>query len=128
MDRREFLVKVFIGGPALLGGAQLLSACGRDDASDIASYLGMSCSTRSTGVTASIGAPIHGNAHSLTLALADIDAGVAKSYSIKGASGHDHSISLSAENFAALRSGQSVSTVSTTGASHTHTVTLTCIG
>jgi uncharacterized protein YpmB len=76
------------------------------------------------GAAASVITQNHG--HSLKVAAADIVAGAAKTYSIKGTSGHNHTISVTAAQFAQLKSGTAVVTTSTNDAGHTHSVTVSC--
>ena len=64
--------------------------------------------------------------HVLTVSQADVDAGADKTYSIQGTSPHTHEVSLTAAQFAALKSGKSVSVQSTTVAAHEHNITITC--
>lgn len=64
--------------------------------------------------------------HSLVVSAADVAAGKTRSYSIAGTSSHDHTVTISTAQFAALAMGKAVSVLSTNGAGHTHTVTVTC--
>jgi hypothetical protein len=64
--------------------------------------------------------------HQLTVPAADVTAQVAKTYSIKGASGHDHLVTITAAQFAQLGAGQAVTVASTNSAGHTHSVTVRC--
>ncbi len=86
---------------------------------DLSSASSCTAGAKATSITGN-----HG--HSLLVPGADFIAPVARSYSIMGASGHDHAISLSAANFTTLANGQPVTVASTSGAGHTHTVTLAC--
>ena len=63
--------------------------------------------------------------HVVMISAADITAGVDKAYGIQGGSGHDHTIMVTAANFAALANGESVM-VTSTGGAHDHVVTLSC--
>jgi hypothetical protein len=54
-----------------------------------------------------------------------VSAGVEKAYDIQGTSPHPHTVTVSADNFAALANGESVDIDSTEGG-HVHTVTLVC--
>jgi len=54
----------------------------------------------------------------------DIAAGVQKTYTITGNSPHAHSITLTAADFIALQTNQSVTVTSDLGAGHTHQITL----
>lgn len=64
--------------------------------------------------------------HAVTVPGADVAAGVEKSYDIKGASGHPHTITITAAMFAMLKAGTPITVVSTNDANHTHSVTVSC--
>lgn len=64
--------------------------------------------------------------HALVVSAADVAAHVTKTYSIKGTSGHDHLVTITAAQFTQLGAGQAVTVASTNVAGHTHTVTVTC--
>jgi hypothetical protein len=67
------------------------------------------------------------HAHALTIPAADITRGAAKTYSIRGASGHDHTVTVSAADFAKLKAaGGSLTLTSSAGAGHSHTVSVRC--
>src|SRR5262245_47224046 len=59
--------------------------------------------------------------HVLVLPPEDVAAAVQKTYSIRGAATHDHSVTITAEQFAELALGRSVTVLSTTAGTHTHT-------
>ena len=69
-----------------------------------------------------------GMQHTMTVTAADITAGVEKVYMIQGMSGHPHSVTLSAANFATLAGGGTVMATSTSNGvpAHTHVVTVSC--
>jgi len=64
--------------------------------------------------------------HALQVPAEDVAAGVAKTYSIKGASNHPHDVALTASDFADLTAGKSLTVVSSVVGGHSHTVTVTC--
>lgn len=64
--------------------------------------------------------------HKLTVTSAEAAAGVAKTYDIQGSATHNHTVSISADDFAALLDGTSVMIASSTDASHQHEVTIDC--
>jgi hypothetical protein len=64
--------------------------------------------------------------HTATVPGADVAAGVEKTYNIKGASPHPHTIVVTAAMFTMLKAGQSVMVTSSTDAGHAHDVTVTC--
>jgi hypothetical protein len=63
--------------------------------------------------------------HVLVISPADLDAGVEKSYNIKGSSAHAHTVVITASMFATLKANRSVQTMSTNDG-HMHAVTVTC--
>jgi hypothetical protein len=75
------------------------------------------------GTTTEIGTN-HG--HNLVVSKADVAAGVEKTYSIQGASGHDHEVTLTAADFSQLQAGNMVTKQSSEGDLHTHEVTVSC--
>lgn len=62
--------------------------------------------------------------HYLSVPEQDIAAGVQKTYSITGSSGHAHNVVVTAAMFTQLQAMQSVTITSDTGGGHTHDVTL----
>lgn len=91
----------------------LTAACGGDDDDDGG---GGACQ-------ASI-AMNHG--HSMSVSAADEMAAVDKTYSIQGSSAHNHTVELTADDFADLAAGKVVVVQSSTDAGHSHDVTVTC--
>ncbi len=79
----------------------------------------MACNTTSNTISGN-----HG--HSLTVPIADVNAGADKSYDIQGAAGHPHTIMVTAAQFAMLKTTFSISVVSSEDNFHMHTVTITC--
>ena len=59
--------------------------------------------------------------HTMTVAAADIAAGVDKQYHIMGAANHDHVVTITAAQFAMLAQGQAVGDLSTPGSIDNHT-------
>lgn len=76
--------------------------------------------------TAEIGSNHAMGPHAMTVSLAEVEAGVEVQYNIMGASGHPHTVVLTAEDFATLQATGSVVVESSTDAMHSHTVTVTC--
>jgi hypothetical protein len=64
--------------------------------------------------------------HSLAIDEADLTSTTAKTYSIMGTAGHDHTVTFSPDQLAQLKAGQSVVVESSVGASHSHSVTAHC--
>ena len=123
-SRRELLRST-----ALLGGALLfshvLAACAvesgaEDDAKEPTDETSDALVTCNPPVISAN----HG--HSLVVSPADVAAGSAKTYSIQGAAGHAHSITISTAQFTQLAAGHAIVIASTVGAGHTHSVTVTC--
>ena len=77
------------------------------------------CATTNTSISAN-----HG--HAAVIPAADVAAGVMKTYDIKGASSHPHTITVTAAMFAMLKAGTMVVVPSSNDAGHTHNVTVTC--
>ncbi|MGM5470126.1 hypothetical protein ACS386_07600 [Flavobacteriaceae bacterium LMO-SS05] len=70
---------------------------------------------------------ISGNhGHALTVSVADINAGVDKTYSIEGSADHDHAVTVTAAQFNTLKSNMQVGINSTIVQSHSHTLTISC--
>jgi hypothetical protein len=84
---------------------------------------GASASCLDNGTNVTIGGN-HG--HALTVSKDDVAAGVDKTYDIMGASGHTHSVTVTAADFALLAGNTTVMVTSTSGAQHTHTCTIVC--
>jgi hypothetical protein len=118
ITRRQFL-----GTAAVVGAA---AACGGGGDGDDGGGSGTAKDCVVNGTTATIGTN-HG--HSITVSAADVMAGVDKTYDIMGTSAHTHSVTVTAANFASLMNTPtgSVMVTSTTGATHTHTVTILCV-
>lgn len=78
------------------------------------------------GSTTSAISANHG--HAVTVSIADVMAGVDKTYDITGVSSHSHAITITAAMFALLKlAGDKTMVTSTIGAGHTHVVTITCV-
>lgn len=123
MTRKQFL-RTMVGAGVGAVGVAALAACGGDDGGGktIDAPAGGSCTTPNTVIATN-----HAGAlHAMTVAIADVNAGVTKAYDIMGASLHTHTVTISAAQFAMLKTGQTLTLTSTEGAVHTHTVTVTC--
>lgn len=139
MDRKEF-IKQTMAATAMLPIAGSLVGCGDDSEPTPTNTGGVSGSGGSgggsggggggstgdclaNGTNVSIGSN-HG--HSLTVSKDDVQAGTAKTYSIMGSSGHNHTVTITEADFASLQSNSSINVESSTGDSHTHNVTVSC--
>jgi hypothetical protein len=117
LTRKEFLSTVMTAA-AGAASAALLVACGSSSDDD-----GGGGNCLAAGVNASIGAN-HG--HALVVTAADVMAGAAKTYDIRGSADHTHGVTVSAGAFTMLASNQSAMTISTTVDNHSHSIMLTC--
>jgi hypothetical protein len=113
ITRRQFL------GTAVIGTAA--AACGGGD--DGGGGTTKDCVVN--GATTQISGN-HG--HAVTVSIADVMAGVDKTYDIMGTSVHTHSVTVTAANFASLMNNPSgsVMVTSTTSDAHQHTITILC--
>jgi hypothetical protein len=116
----------------VVGTAMLVLGCGDDDDDTPGGTGGASGTGGTSGGKCASGtvAPVIGtnHGHDLTVPLADVMAGVTKSYLLTTGNNHTHMVEITAENFTALKAAGTVSgLVSITDATnHTHTVMLTC--
>jgi hypothetical protein len=118
MTRKDFCSSA-LGATLLL----LIESCGG----------GGSSYSAGTGTVAGCGNTIalnHG--HVLTIALADLDSPTDTTYNIQGSADHNHTVTLTVAQLRTLKTGASISTVSsitvspTTG-SHQHDIVITCM-
>lgn len=116
--------RVFCGSIGAL--PLLMSACGGSDDSPPAPPpaptpppppVALSCGA--TAVSAN-----HG--HALMIPAADVDSTVAKTYSILGTAGHDHTIDLTPAQLAQIKGKMSVAINSSVTNGHFHAVTVNC--
>jgi hypothetical protein len=63
--------------------------------------------------------------HILDVPLGDVLAGAEKTYSIQGNSSHNHTVTLTADQFAMIEAGESV-TVTSSSTGHDHMVRVSC--
>lgn len=113
LDRKEFLIG--IAGAAV---TLFVTACGGGDDNG-----GKGTGSCNDGIDATITSN-HG--HAISIDAADLDGGQSKTYSIIGTSQHDHSVTLTAQDFADLKSGKTVTKESTNTAGHSHPMQITC--
>ena len=124
MDRKTFIKKT--AGAVLIGlpVASIIGCSSSDDGSSNPDPMPQpQANCADNGTSSSIGSN-HG--HTLTVSKADVASGAAKTYSIQGSSGHDHSVTLTAANFTNLQNNTSITVTSSNDDSHTHSVTVSC--
>ena len=118
----EITRKEFLGG---LVSAVVLAACGDgedDDEPTPDPEENANCTMNGTTVEISSN---HG--HALTVSKADVSAGAEKTYDIMGTSGHKHTLTISAAQFAMLKANTSIMATSTASSDgHTHKVNVLC--
>jgi hypothetical protein len=132
MKRRDFLTRVG-GAMVAIPMAAHLTACGDDggtppvdappapDAPRVDAPPGAICPNGVDDVT------ISGNhGHEMTVAVADIEAGVDKTYQIQGTSAHPHDVTVTAAQYQMLADGSSVTVTSSIDGAHSHDVTIMC--
>lgn len=94
----------------------------KDDAGEDAGSNEPSCTQNGTVVEISAN---HG--HDMVVSKEDVEAGVEKTYDIRGTSGHVHLVTLTAANFATLAANGAVQVNSTEeGSFHFHEVSVSC--
>lgn len=117
--RREFLSGMMHVAlvPVVVGlGA---SACG-DGGTGSPGDGGVLCSSLGVRITSN-----HG--HSLEVTLADVEAGEDKTYTLANNGDHEHTVVVTAAQFAEIASGTVVIARSTQSGLHTHGVEVTCV-
>jgi hypothetical protein len=120
MTRKQFLQSVLGVGVGAVGVAAL-SGCGGDDGGgSVTPDSANVCTTPATDISAN-----HG--HTINVSLADVDAGANKTYDITGGGGHAHAVTITAQQFAQIKSGRTLMIESTAGGGHTHSVTVMCV-
>ena len=65
--------------------------------------------------------------HVLTVLRSDLDSTTAVSYDIQGTADHAHTVTLTVAQLATLKTGASVTVVSTTTDFHQHIITVSCV-
>ena len=101
-------------------------SCGGESADDPTPPTGPDC--LSNGAEVNLG----NTTHTMRVSTEDVRAGVEKTYNIQGTGSHAHFVTLTADNFAALQTNQSVTLNSTTGQDsgqfpHTHRAIVQCL-
>lgn len=126
LKRHEFL-KWVCGSLLMLTTAVAPTACGGDGEDKPSIDAPTGCTVTMANVMIADNHP-HG-LHVLVVTPEDVAAGAEKSYMIMGAASHDHTVTITADQFTTLKGGGSVmvtSTPGTNGLDHTHVVTISC--
>ena len=124
MDRKTFITKTAGALMVTLPVASLIGCSSSDDGSGNPIPMdNPQASCIDNGTAASIGSN-HG--HTVVVSKADVAAGAEKTYSIQGTSGHNHTITITAENFTTLKNNSAISVVSSNDDNHTHAVSVSC--
>ena len=124
MNRKTFIKRAASAALVAIPAYSMVS-CSNDDSTNVAppdDPTVADCLTNGANATAI--SSNHG--HSLTVSKEDIDAGVDKTYSIQGSSGHNHTIVVSSDNFNTLKSSKTIKIESSRDSSHRHDVTVSC--
>ncbi|MDZ4694933.1 MAG: hypothetical protein SGI86_07250, partial [Deltaproteobacteria bacterium] len=115
MKRRGFLKSSW--GVAVAVPVFVLGACGEDEGEGGSGGSGGGiCSSTSANIS-------NPHGHELVIPIADVLAGESKTYSIQGSSLHDHTVTIGAGNMVKLRDEKSLTTTSSAGGGHTHSIT-----
>jgi hypothetical protein len=115
--RRDFLIQALALPAISVLFARFFSACAKTDSSAV---------TCSQGFTATSGST-NAHTHTVTVAKADITAGVQKTYTTSTSTSHSHSVTFSAADFTALAANQAVNETTLVDAeAHQHTFAITC--
>lgn len=117
MTRNQFLRTLAGLGATAVGLSA--AACGSDDGDD--PPLTGNCAVNGTIVSID-----NNHGHTLVVSKEDVTAAANKTYDITGTSPHNHSVTITAAQFASLASTGSLVVMSTSGGTHTHTVSVVC--
>lgn len=124
MDRKTFIKKTAVAMLIVIPAYSLIGCSNDDSANGDPNLDPKQADCLANGANASAISANHG--HTLVVAKADIEAGAEKNYSIKGDSGHNHEIIVSASNFTKLKNKEAVKIESSSNSLHKHTVTVSC--
>ncbi len=128
IDRRTFLGKTLWTLVSFAGVNAFLTACGQSGYSSNTSSntpaTGGNCDSDGTSTSIQV---LHTPNHTLTIPLADVLAGQAKTYILEdNGAGHTHQVTLTQADFQNLQSNKGIEESSTVSLGHSHTVTVSC--
>jgi len=123
------------GGTSLADSAAALGTTSSSTPSSTPGSTAPSSTTSSTPSNTPSSAPSAGcgssfdfnHGHVLTVLRSDLDSTTAVSYDIQGSADHTHTVTFSVAQLAALKSGASVTVVSSTTDYHQHVITVSCV-
>ena len=119
MTRKDFLRSI-VGAGLGVASVAVIAGCGGDDGGGSVDAPAAACTTPTSAIGTN-----HG--HTITVSLADVNAGVDKTYDITGTSPHAHMVTVTAADFTAIKAGTTRMVTSTSGGGHTHAVTVMCV-
>lgn len=119
MTRKEFLRSLVGAGVGAVGVAALVGCGGDDGGTPPADAPPPSCATNETVIQTN-----HG--HVMMVSMADITAAANKTYDIMGTALHTHSVTITAAQYAMLKTGAMLTLTSSSDGTHTHTVNVMC--
>lgn len=121
MDRKDFIKKV---ADTVILAVPVISVLGCSSSSDDEPELfNGKKNCLENGTRSSIGTN-HG--HTLLVSKSDVQSGSTKQYSIAGVAGHDHNVTVTAENFNQLKSNQQIRMNFSNTNDHIHSITVSC--
>lgn len=119
MSRKAFLLSL-AGFGVGTAGLVAFAGCGDDGDGSVDAAPAGTCMSPSVTIGSN-----HG--HTMTVAIADVNAAANKTYFITGTAGHEHEVDITVDQFLMLRNGQSLTIQSTeSGTGHSHAVTVSC--
>ena len=116
MNRRTFFIEAGKTFPVVAGAIYLLSCDGDSDGSDGSMNGNEMVIVAQSTVSA-------GHTHTAEVPLSDLESTVAIDYTSSFSGGHTHRVTLTDNDFAALRAGGEVTVRSTTSSGHSHDFT-----
>jgi hypothetical protein len=130
LSRKEFLLGTLGGVAGLVGlgcsGSSSTSGSGGNNGAGGSSASGGAGGQASITSCAADIADNHPLPHQLDVVPADVAAGADKSYDIQGAADHNHTVVLTAADFAKLAAGSLVAVASSVTFGHSHECSVQC--